>query len=399
MLTFACPCGKQLQTNEANAGRATRCPECGKTLLIPGPTEAIQAEMAPAPPSMPPPTAIEEPRRPRRPREPRDEDDYRDEPRPARQADGVSGKAIACLILGIASFCVPILPAVIGIVLGWIGLGDIGRSRGRLSGKGLAIAGIVTAVVGNVLFALSFVMLVPAVQKVRQAAARAQSMNNLKQIALAFHSYNDMHRRLPPVAVFSKDGRPLYSWRVLLLPFVEQDNLFRQFKLDEPWDSPHNIALSRMLPPVYRHPLQDPNETSLTHYQLFNGPVGGNLTQQAAFVSPSLPLVPFRNVQTRAPVFESRTITSIPRSFRDGTSNTILVAEAAVGVPWTKPGDLDFDPNQPLPRLGGLLPTGFNVAMADGSALFIDPNRVSEQTLRHAIMASDGAPLGGDWPR
>src|SRR5262245_31540948 len=321
MLTFSCPCGKNLQTSEANAGRTMRCPECGRTILAPGPTQAIQAEMAPPPaPAVLPATAIEEPRRPR----PRYDDDDGYEPRPARPADGTSGKAIACLILGIASFCVPILPAIIGIVLGCIGLGDITRSRGRLSGKGLAIAGIVTAIVGNVMFGMSLVLLVPAVQQVRVAAARTQSQNNLKQIVLAFHSYNDTHRRLPPVAVFGKDGRPLYSWRVLLLPFVEQEPLFRQFKLDEPWDSPHNIALLPLLPPVYRHPLQDPNDTSNTHYQVFNGPVGGDRTQQAAFVSPTLPLIPFRNVTTREPVLESSTITRIPHSFRDGTSNTIL---------------------------------------------------------------------------
>lgn len=401
MLTFACPCGKQLQTSEANAGRATRCPQCGKTIMIPGPTEAIQAEVVPSPP---PATAIKEPRRPRRTRDDEYDWDYDreyDDPRRQRAPEGASGKAVACLILGIASFCVPILPAIIGIVLGCVGLGDINRSRGRLAGRGLIIAGIVTALVGNVLAALSFVLLIPAVQRVREAAARTQSQNNLKQITLAMHSFNDTHRRLPPAVVYGKDGRPLYSWRVLILPFIEEDPLFRQFKLDEPWDSPNNLPLLERMPAAYRHPNQDPAlGHNLTHYQVFNGPTRANIRERAAFVSsPTLPLVPFRLVNVQVPVFESSSsFSSIPRSFPDGTSNTIMVAEAAVGIPWSKPGDLDFDPEQPLPKLGGLFLTGFNVGMADGSVRFIDPSRVSEHTIRLAIMANDGQPLPMDWP-
>ena len=68
------------------------------------------------------------------------------------------------------------------------------------------------------------------------------------------HNYHDVHGRLPPAAVCSADGTPLVSWRVLILPYIEQDNLFREFKLDQPWDSPHNLALVERMPQVYAVP-------------------------------------------------------------------------------------------------------------------------------------------------
>ncbi len=393
MLTFTCSCGKRLQTKEENAGRSTRCPQCGKTLVIPGALEAIQAE-SPAPAS----TDFKEEKPAIRLRR-RERDD--DEALPARRrAEQTSGKAVASLILGVLSFCVPVLPAIIGIVLGCIGLGDIKRSKGRLGGAGLAIAGIITAIVGNILYGISLALLVPAVQSVREAAARVQSENNLKQIALALHSFNDAYRRLPPAVVYSKEGRPLYSWRVLILPFIEGDHIYKQFKLDEPWDSRNNIRLLGAMPPVYLHPNQDvTRDTSSTCYQVFNGPATDRVRPWAAFVSsPNFPLRPFPLVQGTAPVFERGIVTRMPASFPDGTSNSILLAEAAETIPWTKPGDLAYDPHGPLPKLGGFFRDRFIVCMADGSTRFVDPRQVSEITLRNAITVNDGIPLGADWP-
>src|ERR1700677_3496891 len=80
-------------------------------------------------------------------------------------------------------------------------------------------------------------LLIPAVQKLRILAARTQSMNNLKQIALSLHSYHDVYKTFPAAAICDKDGKPLLSWRVAISPYVEQLPLYNQFKLDEPWDS------------------------------------------------------------------------------------------------------------------------------------------------------------------
>ena len=97
-------------------------------------------------------------------------------------------------------------------------------------------------------------IMLPAVQAARQAARRMQSSNNLKQIGLAFHNFHDAYRTLPAAAGLNDDGEPMLSWRVALLPFLEEAALYEEFHLDEPWDSEHNITLLERMPAVYRHP-------------------------------------------------------------------------------------------------------------------------------------------------
>ena len=79
-------------------------------------------------------------------------------------------------------------------------------------------------------------------------------MNNLKQIGLAMHNYHDVHRTLPPAYHADASDRPLLSWRVLILPYLEQDALYREFHLNEPWDSDHNKKLIERIPAVYQSP-------------------------------------------------------------------------------------------------------------------------------------------------
>jgi hypothetical protein len=193
-------------------------------------------------------------------------------------------------------------------------------------------------------------------RRLKDLAARTYSVNNLKQLVIALHSYEQVYGRLPPAVITAKDGKPLYSWRVAILPFVEEDALHRQFNLDEPWDSPHNIKLLEKMPPVFtpiRGPMKEPGKT---YYQTFVG-------NGAAFDPPKAIRLPH---------------------FNDGTSNTFLVVEAGEAVPWTKPVDLSYDPKQPLPKLGGLFPNGFHAAFADGSVFFV-PQGLKEQSLRAYI--------------
>jgi hypothetical protein len=216
-------------------------------------------------------------------------------------------------------------------------------------------------------------LLLPAVQKVREAAARSTSANNLKQIALAMHNFNDAYQgKLPAHAIYSKDGKPLLSWRVAILPYLDQADLYRQFKRDEPWDSEHNKKLIPLMPKVYLAPTAPPaREPGRTYYQIF---VGGGAPWERGPKQPS-----------------------IPRTFTDGMSNTILVAEAGEPVIWTRPDDLPYDPDKPLPKLGNVWNrAGFMVAMADGSVRTIAPT-VSEKTIRAAITAAGGEILGPDW--
>jgi hypothetical protein len=215
------------------------------------------------------------------------------------------------------------------------------------------------------------VVLMEAVQKVRESAARMQGQNNLKQIALAMHNYHDANGRFPPQATYNKDGKPLLSWRVLILPYIEQQNLYNQFHLDEPWDSEHNKKVLDMHPvKTYFSPLQDEKSMKerLTHYQGFYG--------KGAF-------------------FEGKQGIRIA-SITDGTSNTIMMVEAAKGVPWTKPEDIPFDPAKPLPKLGFPGAAGFSAALCDGSVRFMSKN-IKMETLKSAITRDGGEVLGQDF--
>src|SRR5262249_33469945 len=139
-----------------------------------------------------------------------------------------------------------------------------------------------------------------------------------KQIGLAFHNYNDVYGKLPPAAIHDKNGKPLLSWRVAILPFIEQDNLYKQFHLDEPWDSPHNLKLIQTMPRTYALPNDKTKHALPSTYYV--GLVGNHAA------------------------FEMQGGLSIPASFPDGTSNTIWVVEGATPVPWTKPEDINYDP-------------------------------------------------------
>jgi prepilin-type processing-associated H-X9-DG protein len=201
------------------------------------------------------------------------------------------------------------------------------------------------------------------VAQTRRAAERARCVNNLKQIGLAAHNYHASLDALPfPFA--GKDGaaprandKPLLSWRVAILPFIEQDNLYRQFKFDEPWDSEHNKKLIPLMPKIYASPGVEV-EKGVTFYQCFTGP------------NAMRPGISFANIV-------------------DGTSNTLMVVEGGEPVIWTKPDDLPYDPKKPLPKLGGVFEDGFNALFCDGSVRFIKKT-IKEEVLRALITANGG---------
>lgn len=271
-----------------------------------------------------------------------------------------SGMAITSLVFGCASFMCSIFTGLPAVILGVLALRKINRSGGQLKGDGLAIAGIVTGGVSTFLMLpIMIALLLPAVQAAREAARRNVSMNNLKQIVLALHNYHDQYRAFPPAGGGDVPGTQL-SWRVRILPMLDQQALYEQFHLDEPWDSEHNRPLVEKMPDVYRSPNDDlpPGETP---YQAVTGP-------NTAFDDPMV----------------GRAI----RDFIDGTSNTILVVEADQGVIWTKPEDWELDPASPFRGLGKMRPLGFLAGFADGHAAFID-NDTDPATVK-ALMTRDG---------
>ncbi|MBN2022107.1 MAG: DUF1559 domain-containing protein [Pirellulales bacterium] len=204
-------------------------------------------------------------------------------------------------------------------------------------------------------------LLLPAVQAAREAARRAQSANNMKQIGIAMHIYLEAKKTFPARANFDAEGKPLLSWRVHILPYIEQEALYREFHLDEPWDSPHNKTLIDRMPEIYRNP-SSPSPPGQANYLVPVGP--GTL-------------------------FEGDKGSKI-REILDGTSNTILVVEADPdrAVIWTKPDDLTYDPASPAAGLGRAHPGGFNAAFADGSVRFLAKD--IDPTVLRAFMTRAG---------
>jgi prepilin-type processing-associated H-X9-DG protein len=211
-------------------------------------------------------------------------------------------------------------------------------------------------------------LLLPAVQSAREAARRAQCVNNIKQIMLAMHNYHSANNSFPR-DVTGKDGKPLLSWRVAILPYIEQAELYNKFKLDEPWDSPHNKELLKEMPPTFKCPSRAKPEPFTTTYRGFVG---------------------------AGAMFETGQDIGIV-NVTDGTSNTIAVAEASAAVPWSKPADLPFD-QQAQPSLygaGSSHPGGFNCGFADGSVRFIK-NSISAVVFKALITRNGGEVINAD---
>jgi hypothetical protein len=213
-------------------------------------------------------------------------------------------------------------------------------------------------------------LLLPAVQQAREAARRTQCKNNLKQIGLALHNYHDTYNTFPPAYIADENGKPMHSWRVLILPYLDQQPLYEQYDFSEPWNGPNNSRILNTRVPVYACPSHPGTDPTLTAYA---GIFGENCI--------------FRGAE------------SVPiREITDGTSNTILVSEAdRAAIPWTKPEDINIDklgaavlgPNGLSSHHAG----GFHVLMADGAVRFVSEN-ISLQALSALFTYSGGEVVG-----
>jgi hypothetical protein len=243
----------------------------------------------------------------------------------------------------------------------WAAAGDVGErllNQAQIEREGTVVrvrtAAVLARLVTNIF---------PNIVEAREGARRSMSMNNLKQIALAMHNYHDIYRHLPSALLYGPDGKTPYSWRVALLPFLEQKRLYDQYRFDEPWDGPNNRRVLEKMPAVYRCP-KEPAASQNASYFLLVGP--------GAIFHGDHP-----------PQFSE---------IRDGTANTLLAVEAKREIPWTKPEDIAFDPDKPLPKLGGFFAEGCPAATADGAVHFL-PQDMDEKLLRLMITAADGQPM------
>ncbi|UUO05792.1 DUF1559 domain-containing protein [Blastopirellula sp. J2-11] len=156
-------------------------------------------------------------------------------------------------------------------------------------------------------------LLLPEVDQARATARRINSVGHLKQIGIALHNYHETYGSLPPAYVADESGKPLHSWRVLILPFLERSDLYDQYDFSEPWDGPNNMVLIHERPLTYGNPQIIDEDSTTTTYQAIAGP--------GTCFDPTVPKMTFHDIS-------------------DGTANTAMVVENfGDPVVWTQPDD------------------------------------------------------------
>ena len=204
----------------------------------------------------------------------------------------------------------------------------------------------------------------PSLLSGRNTARLAAQMNTLRQIGLGFHNHHSVYNSLPGAGKASRDKPVGLSWRVALLPFLEQEALYKEFKQDEPWDSDHNKTLIEKMPAIFKSPgVDEPGKTSIH-----------------VFVGPGAPFA-----ADATPNFDD---------FTDGMFNTIVAVLAGpdTAETWTKPGGLDFDPKDPVKSLGELGGDTVITLMADGTVTTIS-KKIDPEQLRRSIQIADAEPI------
>lgn len=213
----------------------------------------------------------------------------------------------------------------------------------------------------------------------RSSRELEKSENNLRQIGLALQHYHTAHNKLPPAGKIDSEAAKAkaqatsngLSWRVHILPYLEQEELYRKFRLNEPWDSDHNRKLLDEMPVVYLTPGTASGRPMQTHYRVFVGD--------------------FRDPSSWT-MFHATQPTTL-QSVADGLSSTIMVAESDEAVPWTKPDEMPFTWTGPLPPVGKTL-SPWLALMGDGSVRRL-PRDLPQDMLRRLIAAADGYLI--DW--
>ena len=213
-------------------------------------------------------------------------------------------------------------------------------------------------------------LFIPLAQAVQETSRRAECVKNLKQIGLAMLNYHEANKAFPRQATLDKSCQPLLSWRVQILPFLDQQELYNQFHLDEPWDSPHNKSLISKMPAVFACPS----------------------SKHAASEGKTCYLVPHGE----------RTILSGKQGGRlqdvfDGTTRTMMAAEMGddAAVIWSKPDDWQIGGIVDFKPLLGHHPGGTNILFADSSLRFVKQT-ISREVLKALITRDGGEVINPD---
>ncbi|MFO0961069.1 MAG: DUF1559 domain-containing protein [Isosphaeraceae bacterium] len=195
----------------------------------------------------------------------------------------------------------------------------------------------------------------------------------LRGLGRAMLAYQEAEGHFPAPSIRDSGGTPLLSWRVALLPKLGYQKLYEKFRLDEPWDSPHNLALIAEMPAEFACPGGPGRRTGRTGYFVIVGPESGPTSVNTVFE-------PTRGVDLR--------------EITDGTSGTLLMIESDRSVPWTSPEDQRWSPDGPLPMPSSPHRGGANALFADGSLHFLKAT-IGEQILRALLTINAGDVIGG----
>jgi hypothetical protein len=239
------------------------------------------------------------------------------------------------------------------------------KRKGGGGGGGGKVVLIVLAVAGGLLLLCvvgGFFLIFPAITKVREAAARVNEQNNMKQISLGMINHASNTNKLPP-------ADQNLSWRVHILPYIEQDSLYRQFDRNAAWNAGKNSTLADTFIKTYQSPLDDP-PTAQTHYRVFTG---------------------------EDSVFDPNNLRrGYPGGIADGTSNTVLIIDTAETVPWPAPKEVLLQKGGQFPEFGHPKRSQILVAMCDASVRAVDKKAMDAAKIR-ALATANGGEAIGDW--
>ena len=256
------------------------------------------------------------------------------------------------------------------IVAGFWAFVFLSRSRPRALGYGY---------VGLITLGCLFACIAPMVSVAHRAARRTQCACNMKNIAFALQNYHDVYGTFPPAYIADEDGKPMHSWRVLILPFLDEAKRYDRYDFSQPWDGPTNRKLMSPIPYVYACPSADRTSAAARQATSYVAVVGE---------------------RTVWPGAEARSM----REIADGTSNTILVVEASeFQIPWMKPEDPSLEDCVRLLHstqwdelVGHRLEdffyrysVGRQVAVVDGSTVFL-PYGLDSQQASDLLTIDDG---------
>ena len=196
---------------------------------------------------------------------------------------------------------------------------------------------------------VDFNEILPLIKDTQVSASRTQSMNNIRQIAIAMHNYHDANKSFPPAVLTHASGKR-YSWRIAVLPYMERSDIYDEYDFTQDWNSPHNRKVTADMPDFYRAGDEPSDSTNACYFVLtghrsaFSGEHGVGLQE-----------------------------------ITDGTSNTILAVESRQNIHWAEPRDIPLD-RKNFRLFGGFFPGGFNAAFCDGHVSFIqedvDPDKL-----------------------